>query len=108
MVVVGLSNKQIRQISKDVLALPRTESAKRLAEIYTAADVLVNPSAEETFGMNVAEARACGTGVVVVEGSACAEAAGNAALATVPADLSTLLPTIIRLARGAYDSRFED
>ncbi len=108
-VVVGLSNKQIRQISKDVLALPRTESAKRLAEIYTAADVLVNPSAEETFGMNVAEARACGTGVVVVEGSACAEAAGNAALATVPADLSTLLPTIIRLAKGeAYDSRFED
>ena len=50
-------------------------SQTQLAEIYTAADVLVNPSVEETFGMNVAEAAACGTPSIVVEGSACAEVA---------------------------------
>lgn len=99
-VVVGLSKGQIKKVSQHVLALPRTESAERLAEIYSSADVLVNPSAEETFGMNVAEAQACGTGVIVVEGSACAEAIKDDTSTTVPADLSTLAPTIIKLAGG--------
>lgn len=97
-VVVGLSKKQIEQVGRQLVALPRTESSHELAEIYTAADVLLNPSAEETFGMNVAEADACGTRPIVVEGSACVEAAKDSVV--VPPDLSTLSATIMRLARG--------
>lgn len=74
-VVIGLSNGQILRATKSLVALPRTGSMKELAEAYTAADILLNPSVEETFGMNVAEAAACGTRSIVVEGSACAEVA---------------------------------
>lgn len=97
-VVVGLSEKQIKQVSRELTALPRTDNPRKLAEVYTAADVLVNPSAEETYGMNVAEAAACGTRSVVVEGSACAEVAVDAV--EVSADLSTLVPTIVKLQGG--------
>lgn len=96
-VVVGLSDKQIKQIDEQLIAIPRTESPEELAGIYTAADILINPSFEETFGMNVAEAAACGTRSVVIEGSACAEVATNVEIA--PADLDMLPSMIVDLAR---------
>lgn len=77
-VLVGMTTKQVKQIgkiNKSIIALPRTKDARELAGIYTSADVHVQPSIEETFGMTVAEAQACGTPVVVREGSACEEAA---------------------------------
>lgn len=100
-VVVGLSEKQIEQVKREadaIVALPRTASMKDLAKIYTACDVLLNPSAEETFGMNVAEAAACGTGAIVVEGSACAEVADPERTVTVPASLEGLTDVVEKLA----------
>ena len=97
-VLVGLSEKQIEQVGKSLLALPRTDSRQKLAEIYTAADVLVNPSSEETFGMNVAEASACGTRSIVAASSACVEAAPD--VVDIPADMSTLTATIVKLSGG--------
>lgn len=100
-VVIGLSDKQIKQVKKEakrIVALPRTESQEELAEAYTASDLLLNPSAEETFGMNVAEAEACGTGAIVVEDSACAEVADPKKTQTVPADLTGLETTIEKIA----------
>lgn len=94
-VAVGLSKRQIEQVHDDLVALPRTDSQRELAEAYTAADVLLNPSAEETFGMNVAEAAACGTRSIVVEGSACAEVAKDSI--AVPADMSGLVEAIVDL-----------
>lgn len=75
-VLVGLFDSQIKELSKkapSILALPRTSSAKELAEIYTAADVFVNPSYEETFGLTTAEAQACGTYSIVYKDTACEE-----------------------------------
>lgn len=105
-VVVGLSKKQIKRVKAEappIIALPRTNSMEELAEVYTACDVLLNPSVEETFGMNVAEAGACGTDAIVVEGSACAEVADPEKTATVSASLGGLLETVIRLAGGDFD-----
>ena len=72
-VVVGLTKKQIKEVESKLIALPRTNNKEELAEIYTTADILFNPSPEESFGMNVAEAASCGTRSIVVKGSACAE-----------------------------------
>ncbi len=76
-VLVGLSEKQIKEMPKSILALGRTNSTKELAEIYTAADVFVNPSREETFGMTTIEAKACGTEAIVYKGTACEEIVNN-------------------------------
>ena len=50
-VLVGLSEKQIKDLPKNIKGIQRTNSPQELAAIYTAADVLVNSSVEETFGM---------------------------------------------------------
>ena len=75
LVLVGLSKRQIDDLPDGVIGIMRTDSQRELAEIYTAADVFVHPGVEETYGMTVAEAQACGTGVIVREGSTCVEAA---------------------------------
>ena len=96
-VVVGLSKKQLKSVRCNrLIALPRTDSQLELAEIYTAADVLLNPSAEETFGMNVAEASACGTRSIVVDGSACAEVAKDAI--ALPPELTGLVDLLEKLS----------
>ena len=97
---MGLSDKQIKQFEKQLTALPKTESAYELAEVYSAADVFVHPGVEETFGMTVVEAQACGTPVVVTEDSACAEIADKASATIIPNDLSTLKSTVVNLAGG--------
>ena len=102
-VVVGLTDKEAKQAKAKapaIVALPRTNSMEKLAETYTASDVLLNPSAEETFGMNVAEAAACGTVAIVVEGSACAEVGDSAKTATVPPNLEGLEEVIVRLSKN--------
>ena len=99
-VLVGLSERQIKEFSEQLVALPKTESREKLVEAYSAADVFVHPGVEETFGLTVAEAQACGTLAVVTEGSACAEIADPAMATVVPADLSTLEATVIKLSGG--------
>lgn len=72
-VLVGVSHSQKQTLSKFVIAIERTENTQELATLYTLADVLVNASKEETFGMVPAEAMACGTPVIVSSQTACPE-----------------------------------
>lgn len=66
-VLVGLNKKQMKNLPDNVLGLPRTESAKQLAEIYTAADIFVNLSYEENYPTVNLEAQACGTPVIAYD-----------------------------------------
>ncbi len=72
-VVVGITSKQKEVLPDSILGIERTSNVEELAEIYSAAEVFVNPSREETFGMVTAEALACGTPVVVYNATASPE-----------------------------------
>ena len=72
-VLVGLTPEQAEKMPSNVICIPRTNSPRELAEIYTAADVFVNLSVEETFGMTTLEALKCGTRPIVYAGTACEE-----------------------------------
>lgn len=74
-VLVGVTEKQARQLPEDILCIPRTNNQQELAQIYTAADLMVNPSREEAFGMIILEAHCCGTRSLVYEDTACEEVA---------------------------------
>ena len=63
-VVVGLSKEQLSAQKKSIIGIGRTESAKELAGIYTAADVFVNPTYEDNYPTVNLEAKACGTSVI--------------------------------------------
>ncbi|MGB9796072.1 glycosyltransferase [Fervidobacterium gondwanense] len=66
-VLVGLSERQIRKLPKNIIGIKRTNNAKELAEIYTAADVFVNPTLEDNYPTVNLEAQACGTFVVAFD-----------------------------------------
>ena len=66
-VLVGLTQKQRQKLPGDVLALGRTNSRRELAEIYTAADVYVNPTYEDNYPSTNLEAQACGTPVITYD-----------------------------------------
>lgn len=63
-VIVGVNEKQKKELSENILAITRTNNVKELVEIYTAADVFVNPTLEDNFPTTNLEALACGTFVV--------------------------------------------
>lgn len=102
-VLVGLSEKQIKELPKQMTRLPKTDSLQELAEAYTAADLFLTTSQEETYGMTVAEAAACGTPVAVVDGTACMEASENAERYLIAPDLSNLVTTICAVYRAHHD-----
>lgn len=63
-VLVGLSQKQLETLPKNIIGIARTNSPQELAEIYTAADVFVNPTYEDNYPTTNLEAQACGTPVI--------------------------------------------
>jgi putative colanic acid biosynthesis glycosyltransferase len=63
-VLVGLTKKQISSLPPKIIGLERTNDIQSLVKIYSAADVFVNPTLEEVFGMTNIEAIACGTPVI--------------------------------------------
>ncbi len=66
-VLVGLNKKQIAALPKNVTGIERTNSQKELAELYSAADVFVNPTYEDNFPTVNMESLACGTPVVTYD-----------------------------------------
>ena len=72
-VLVGLSEKQIKNLPKNIKGIQRTNSPQELAAIYTAADVFVNPTYEDNYPTVNLEAQACGTRVITYNVGGCAE-----------------------------------
>ncbi len=71
--LVGLNERQIKSLPKGMIGLSRTNSQDELCSYYSAADLFLNLSVEETFGLTTAEAFACGTPSVVYNATACPE-----------------------------------
>ena len=63
-VLIGTDEGVDSSLPENILSVHRTQNQKQLAEIYTAADVFVNPTREDTFPTVNMEALACGTPVV--------------------------------------------
>ena len=98
-VLIGLTREQIASLPADILGLPRTNSMQELAAAYTAADVFVNPSAEETFGMTAMEARCCGTEAIVYQDTACEEIVNQFGGIAVPKGAAHLYAAIQTLTK---------
>lgn len=72
-VLVGLTKKQIEQLPENILGIERTENVEELADIYSSADIVLNLSYEETFGLTTVEGFACGTPGIVYNATASPE-----------------------------------
>ena len=89
-------------ISADVVfvgGVPLEETVR----FYQAADVFVYPSLNETFGLPILEAMACGCPVVTSDTSAMPETAGGAAVLSDPTDPASIARAIVEAAGPGRD-----
>lgn len=63
-IIVGVSKQQIKNLPPNFIGIQRTENVQELADLYSMADVFVNPTYEDTFPTTNLEALACGTPVI--------------------------------------------
>ncbi len=63
-VLVGLTETQLKKLPKNMLGIEKTSSIQELAEIYTAADLYLNLSYCENYPTVNIESMACGTPVL--------------------------------------------
>lgn len=72
-VLVGVTESINKMLPNGIIGIERTDSQSELAALYTVADIFINGSFEETFGLVTIEAMACGTPVIVYDSTACPE-----------------------------------
>ncbi len=98
-VLIGLTPAQIQSLPEKILGLPRTNSMAELAQAYSAADIFLNPSTEETFGMTAMEARCCGTEAIVYQDTACEEIVNQFGGIAVPRGAEHLYAAVKQLTK---------
>lgn len=93
-VLIGLTQQQIRTLPGSILALPRTSRPQELAAVYSAADWFVNPTYEENYPTVNLEARACGVRVICYDSGGSKETLGENDVLVTKGDLNGLLDAI--------------
>ena len=63
-VLVGTDDRVDRMLPDSILSIHRTQDQRELAEIYSAADLFVNPTREENYPTVNMESLACGTPIL--------------------------------------------
>ena len=63
-VLVGIKPAEKRRLPRNIVGIPRTEHIRQLAELYSTADVFINPTWQDNYPTVNMEAIACGTPVV--------------------------------------------
>lgn len=95
LVLVGLNEKQIKHLPAGVIGISKTNSTQELAEIYSAADVFINPTLEDNFPTTNLEALACGTPVITFNSGGSPECLdATCGLVVVRGDLQGLITAI--------------
>lgn len=72
-VLVGTSEEDDKHLPSEIISIHSINTSSELAEIYSMADVFVNPTREDTFPTVNIEALACGTPVITHDVCGCAE-----------------------------------
>lgn len=63
-VMIGLSDKELKALPSTIIGLNRTDSIEELAQWYSLAYVFVNPTSQDNFPTTNLESLACGTPVI--------------------------------------------
>lgn len=66
-ILVGVSDKQIKNLPNNIIGISKTADANELSQIYSSADVFVNLTLEDNYPTVNLEAIACGTPVITYD-----------------------------------------
>lgn len=98
-VLIGIEQAQVK--SSNIICIPRTENQKQLAQIYSVADVLLNPTREDNFPTVNVEALACGLPVLSYGAGGSAEAFDRESGRIVNDE------NVVQVLNNLYDSPFD-
>ena len=97
-VLVGTNPKVDKLLPPNIISVHRTQNQRELAEIYSAADLFVNPTREENYPTVNMEAIACGTPVLTFRTGGSPEILDETCGSVVPCDdVAALEREIIRI-----------
>ena len=94
-VLIGVTEQQKKTLPKTIIAIERTHNQEELVKYYSAADVFVNPTYEDSLPTVNIEALACGTPVVTYRTGGSPEILDeNTGIVVKKGDISGLLKAI--------------
>ena len=97
-VLVGVDADQAKKLPRGIITISRTRNQKELAEVYSAADILINPTREDNYPTVNMEAIACGTPVITFNTGGSVEVITKETGAVVPCnDIDALEKKIYNL-----------
>ena len=85
-VLVGTDDAVTTQLPENIITINRTQNQQELVEVYTAADLFVNPTREEVLGLVNIESLACGTPVITFRSGGSPECIDNTCGGVVDCD----------------------
>ena len=98
-VLVGTDDAVDKNLPENILSIHRTQNQQELAEVYTAADLFVNPTREDNYPTVNMEAIACGTPVVTFDTGGSPESVDEGTGVVVDCDdVDALEQKIIRIS----------
>jgi glycosyltransferase involved in cell wall biosynthesis len=99
-ILVGTNDEVDNQLPSNIISIHRTQNQQELVEIYTAADLLVNPTREENYPTVNMEALACGTPVLTFNTGGSPEIIDKTCGAVVPKnDTEALYSEIVKISK---------
>ena len=103
-VLVGTDGSGFDMLSERTVCIPRTADQTELAEIYSAADVFVNPSREDNYPTVNMEALSCGTPAAVFDTGGSPESVLDGCGAVVPKnDIPALADAVREIVSAGPD-----
>ncbi|MFZ4521209.1 MAG: glycosyltransferase family 4 protein [Bacteroidales bacterium] len=97
-VLLGLDAHQLKNLPENITGIVKTESVRELAELYSMADVYVNPTWEDNFPTTNLESLACGTPVITYRtGGSVESVSEGTGLIVEKGDINGLLLAIERV-----------
>ncbi len=103
-----VGNAGWRRLPKSIHAVGHISSSQDLARLYSSADLFINPSRSESFGMTTLEAMACGTPVIVNNCTALPECVTHSTgIVADTSDISKLIKAIDKI-RDKGKARYSD
>lgn len=100
-VLVGANENIEKALPEKIISIPKTNNQAELAEIYTAADLFVNPTREDNYPTVNMEALACGTPVLTFKTGGSPEMVDETCGAVVQkGDMEAIYSEIVRIAEN--------
>jgi len=102
-VLVGVSKQQMKNLPDRVMAIRHTNNIEELVDLYSSADVFVNPTLEDNFPTVNLEALACGIPVITFDSGGSPESLDEkSGIVVKRGDIEGLLNAIDNVKKGIF------